>query len=160
MVQEEDTPQIIEEEHISDRDEQIYESNENDPYKLQDVKPADPVKICDPGFIDIARLSGGGSFGALALLDGKPRMTTIKALNRCHLMILSRKDYNKTLDTIEFKKRMLKVNFMKTIPIFFRFTTTQLYRFTTFLQPFFCTKDHCLFREGDPADTVFIVKSG
>lgn len=96
----------------------------SDPYKLIDVKPMDPKKLVDHGFVDIARLSGGGSFGALALIDGKPRMTTIKSLKRCHLMILSKKAYNKTLETIEIKKRMVKVNFLRNIPTFDRFTNT------------------------------------
>jgi hypothetical protein len=72
-------------------------------------------------------------------------------------MVLSKKAYNKTLETIEIKKRMVKVNFLKKIPTFDRFTNTQLYKFTNYLHPFTCTKDHCLFREGNSADHVYIV---
>ena len=87
--------------------------------KLNDeVEPADPIELTDPGFVDIARLCCGGSFGALALIDGKPRMATTKTLVRTHLMTLSKVDYNKTLETIEYKRRMVKVNFIKRIPLF------------------------------------------
>jgi CRP-like cAMP-binding protein len=108
--------------------------------------------------VDIARLAGGGSFGALALLDGKPRMTSIKTLSRCHLMTLSKTEYNKTLQTIEQKTRMVKVNFIKKIPLFSKLTNTQLTRFSFFLKPLKCTKDHYLYKEGETADMVFIIK--
>jgi len=51
--------------------------------------------------IDAARLSGGASFGELALLDGKPRMATIKALTNCHIMTITKQDYEKTLSAID-----------------------------------------------------------
>ena len=50
---------------------------------------ADPVVITEKGFVDIARIEQGGSFGALALIDGKPRMSTTKCLTRCHLLVLN-----------------------------------------------------------------------
>ena len=34
--------------------------------------------LYEEGMVDIARLEGGGSFGELALVDGKPRFATIK----------------------------------------------------------------------------------
>jgi hypothetical protein len=45
--------------------------------------------------IDIGRIIAGGSFGALALVDGKPRITTSKCLVRTHFLVLSKKDWTK-----------------------------------------------------------------
>ena len=53
------------------------EASQNEVEPKQDIfniysdgEPADPISLTDPGFIDIARIEAGGSFGALALLDG------------------------------------------------------------------------------------------
>jgi CRP-like cAMP-binding protein len=120
----------------------------------------DPVSLLEPGFIDIARLEGGASFGELALLDGKPRMATIKCLTRCHFISLSRVDYEKTLIAIDNKRRGLKITFVKKIPIFSKLTRTFLTRLSYSLKPLKVTKDHYLYREGEPADKVYIVKEG
>jgi hypothetical protein len=45
--------------------------------------------------IDIGRVVAGGSFGALSLIDGKPRMGTMKCLIRTHMLVLSRNDWKK-----------------------------------------------------------------
>jgi cAMP-dependent protein kinase regulator len=110
--------------------------------------------------IDIARLEGGCSFGELALLDGKPRMATIKALKNCHIMTITKLDYERTLQAIDSKRRALKVNFVKKIPIFSKLTRTFLTKLSYSLKPLHVTKDCYLFREGDIADKVFIVKEG
>ena len=110
--------------------------------------------------IDIARLSGGASFGELALLDGKPRLATIKALTNCHIMTITKQDYERTLAAIDQKRRALKVNFVKKIPIFSKLTRTFLTKLSYSLKPLKVTKGNFLFREGDIADRVFIVKEG
>jgi len=54
--------------------------------------------------IDIARVVNGGSFGALALTDGKPRITTAKCLIRTHLLVLSKYDWKKCNFDIQKRK--------------------------------------------------------
>jgi len=66
---------------------------------------ADPSELLEDGFIDIARLEPGGCFGELALIDGKPRMATIKCITRCHFLILNRSDYGKSIRDQDKKKR-------------------------------------------------------
>ena len=78
----------------------------------------------DPGFVDMARITGGMSFGALCLLDSKPRMATNKCLTKCHLMCLSKVDYDKTLVKIQVKRRMNLVDFIKKLPMFSELSTT------------------------------------
>lgn len=51
--------------------------------------------LYEPQMVDIARLEGAGSFGELALVDGKPRLATIKCTERTHFMTISIEDYEK-----------------------------------------------------------------
>jgi hypothetical protein len=65
---------------------------------------ADPAEITDAKMIDIGRIIAGGSFGALALTDGKPRITTTKCLVRTHLLVLSKSAWKKCEDDIKKRK--------------------------------------------------------
>ena len=120
----------------------------------------DPQSLLDPGFVDIARITGGMSFGALCLLDSKPRMATNKCLTKCHLMTLSKSDYDKTLNTIQHKRRMNLVNVVKKIALFSNMTNSQLTRFSFFLKPMSVNRDYYLYKEGNPVEGVYIIKSG
>lgn len=64
---------------------------------LTDGSYVNPVDLLDSGNVDIARLEGGGSCGELCLIDGKPRMATVKALKRTHFLILNKKLYTEAL---------------------------------------------------------------
>jgi len=64
---------------------------------LSDGPKVSPLDLLEPGNVDIARLEGGGSCGDLCLIDGKPRLATIKALKRTHCIILNKKLYNQAL---------------------------------------------------------------
>ena len=70
---------------------------------MHDGERVDPTEITEEGFVDIARLSEGCSMGELALVDKKPRMATVKCLTRCHLLVLNRADYIKTMKDQERK---------------------------------------------------------
>ena len=59
--------------------------------------------------IDIGRVIGGGSFGGLALIDGKPRITTTKCLVRTHLLVLSKHDWKKCEQDIKKRKTYERV---------------------------------------------------
>jgi len=70
----------------------------NDVFELlSDGPKVSPLDLLEPGNVDIARLEGGGSCGDLCLIDGKPRLATIKALKRTHCIILNKKLYNQAL---------------------------------------------------------------
>ena len=64
---------------------------------LHDGDRSDPTEIIEEGFVDIARVTAGCSFGELALIDRKPRMSSVKCLTRCHFLVLHKNDYLKTL---------------------------------------------------------------
>jgi len=73
--------------------------------RLEDGKYCDPKKLIaqDPraaNIIDVAHLSRGCSFGELSLLINKPRAADITALNRTHLLVLSKLDFERSLAQI------------------------------------------------------------
>ena len=128
---------------------------------FSDGNEINPIELIDPGFIEIARLEAGGSFGELALIDGKPRMATIKCLKRCHFLVLSKKEYLKSLDEIKSKKKGLLVNYLRNnIPIFNKLTRTYLGKLSDNTKELKITNDFVIFKEGDIADRVYIVKDG
>ena len=75
-------------------------------------------------------------------------------------MVLSKTDYERTLLAIDNKRRAVKVNLVKKIPIFSKLTRTFLTKLSYSLKPLHVTKDCYLYREGEIADRVFIVKEG
>lgn len=127
---------------------------------LSDGNEVNPINLIDPGFIEIARLEAGGSFGELALIDGKPRMATIKCLKRCHFLVLSKKEFLKSLEDIKQKKKAALVNWIKNIPLFTKLTRTYLGKLSDNTKEIKITKDFLLFKEGDTADRVYIVRDG
>jgi len=67
---------------------------------------------------DIAHLGPGCAFGELSLMYGKSRPATIKVIERCHLITLNKKDFNKAMYEIDRKRMADKVNFIKELPVF------------------------------------------
>ena len=91
-----------------------YNSVEEDVKKIySEGQAADPVALMDRGFIDIGRIEPGGSFGALALIDGKPRMCTTKCLTRCHFLVLNKADWLRAEKDIRKRKIEERVAFIK-----------------------------------------------
>ena len=113
--------------------------------------------------VDIARLEGAGSFGELALLDGKPRFATIKCTQRTHFLTIHIDDFEKAKEKIKLNERDEKVNFMKQqVPLFIqsRPNRTTLNRLASDFEYVTVTKDCLLIKEGDMAKKVFIVIEG
>ena len=72
---------------------------------MNDGVEADPIALTSKGMVDIGRVVAGGSFGALALTDGKPRLSTTKCITRCHLLVLN--NHHWKTSNINFRKRKL-----------------------------------------------------
>lgn len=76
-------------------DEMALELND-DPYKLKsDGRRIKVEDLLEKGFVDIARIHAGGSFGEMALIDGKPRFCTTKCLTRCHIIVIKKDEFEK-----------------------------------------------------------------
>ena len=109
---------------------------------------------------DVAHLGPGSSFGEMALILSKPRMSSVTCLTQCHLIVLNKVDYQKSLVEIDRKHISEKVNFIKTLPVFSKLTRTFLSKFTLLIKPQKVNNHHLLYKQDDPADRVYIVKSG
>lgn len=111
-------------------------------------------------YIEINVLGAGKSFGDYALLGSKPRMATIKCLEETHFAVLSKDDFNIVLGQIERKKFNEKIQFLRSLPFFCALTKTSIGKLTYQFKEISLIKHQYLYREGDPANFVYIVKSG
>eukprot|EP00347_Sterkiella_histriomuscorum_P008621 403344394 len=111
-------------------------------------------------YIEISQLQTGQSFGDLALIEQKPRMASIRCLTETHFAVLSKKDFNKVLGVIEKKKYNEKVQFLRSLPFFSQLTKTSLGKLTYQFTDISTIRNQVLYKEGDSADYVYIVKGG
>lgn len=87
-------------------------------------------------------------------------MANIRCLKNCHFMVLSKEAYNRVIGAKEKRAYQEKINFLKNIPIFSLVTRTFLGKLTYYFEYKKCIKGGFLYKEGDPADYVFIVRNG
>ena len=105
----------------------------------------------DEGMVDIARLEGAGSFGELALIDGKPRFATAKCCERTHFLVISVNDFRRAQERIKANERDKKVDFLKNkVPLFIdsRPNMSTLRKLAYLFEIQKCTKDSIVIREG------------
>jgi CRP-like cAMP-binding protein len=93
---------------------------------MSEGEDADPIALTSKGMVDIGRVVSGGSFGALALTDGKPRLSATKCISRCHLLVLDKDDWLASERAMKKRKTSDKVVFIKKIPIFGKLSLTYL----------------------------------
>lgn len=75
-------------------------------------------------------------------------------------MVLSKNDYIKVIGKIERRTYNEKINFLKNIPVFSLLTRTSLGKMTYNFETKMCIRDSILYKEGDEAEYVYIVKHG
>ena len=101
-------------------------------------------------FIDIARVLAGGSFGDLALIDGKQRFSTTKCLQRCHFLVIDKSDWKKAYDLIQNRKKNEDVFFIKNFTIFGKLSSFNIsQRLMHYLYEMETVKDQIIIKEGD-----------
>ena len=125
---------------------------------------AENMQLTDKNFynryIELSVLEGGKSFGELALIGSKPRMASIRCKEDTFFAVLSKNDFNLCLGQIEKKKLNEKINFLRSLPLFSALTKTSISKLTYQFSDISTIKGQILYKEGDPADYIFIVKSG
>lgn len=105
-------------------------------------------------------LLSGCAFGEFALLKNRPRTATIVCAEDSHFAILSKKDFVRILGNFTNKRFDEMTEFLKKLPIFNGWSMNSLVRLSYLFKIIKFKRNQRLFREGDPADSVFIVKSG
>lgn len=75
-------------------------------------------------------------------------------------MVLSKVDYVKVIGKIERRAYNEKINFLRNIPVFSLLTRTSLGKMTYYFESKTCIRDGILYKEGDLAEYVYIIKSG
>jgi len=112
------------------------------------------------GMQDVATLTQGQSFGELALLNQKPRSATMLCTTDCDFAVIDKQSYDKVIRQIQKKIQNERVQFLRSIPFFAKWTKTSLTKFSLMLKPRKLKRNQIVFREGDECDWVFIVKKG
>ena len=77
-----------------------------------------PIDLLEPGNIDLARLGPGTAFGIKSMLTGQPRMGTIKAVKRTHVLRLTQDSLDKVSHEIDKARENKKILFLAKIPLF------------------------------------------
>lgn len=110
--------------------------------------------------VQISRLGAGSSFGELSLLYGQPRAATIVALTPSILAVLSQQDFNRVLKASLSTALNDKVDFLHSLDAFVRWRRPQLIRLSYYCELINICRNHVLYREGDPPESVFMVVEG
>jgi CRP-like cAMP-binding protein len=85
-------------------------------------------------------------------------MASIRTLEDTHFAVLSREDFERSLGQIERKKLNEKIAFLRSLPFFQLLTKTSLSKLTYQFRDIPTIKGQVLYKEGDPADYVYLVK--
>lgn len=66
--------------------------------------------------MEVTKLTSGGFFGELALIDDEPRKATIKCLQKSYFATLGRADYLRMIAKLQIRNQMKKIEFLKKLP--------------------------------------------
>lgn len=109
---------------------------------------------------EVSRLEAGMAFGELALLKNQPRSASIKCSTPCHFMTLTKEHYLKIIGRVENIRLEEKVNLLHSVSIFSSWTKRALEKLSYFFKSSKFVRKQVVYREGDNADWIFVVKSG
>ncbi len=112
------------------------------------------------GYREVAQLSAGKSFGELSLIQHKPRIATIRTLEGTHFATLDKYDYETSLARIEKKHINKMIDFMMQIPCFRKWTKNSIIKFSYYLKKQKLFRNQILYRTGQKADRIYIIKKG
>jgi len=112
------------------------------------------------GYIEIAELEQGSSFGAFALLYDKPRSATVITKEVTYLAVLAKEDFQRVLGSISRKRANEKIEFLYSMPFFRDWTRIGVFKLSFFLKNRTLKRKQVLYQEGDPVEWVYFVKEG
>lgn len=113
-----------------------------------------------PTMIQVKEKGDGTAFGELALLTGQHRTASIQCLEESWIAKLSREDFVRILKGYEERKIVEMVKFLKSLGVFNNWTKLSLIKITYMFETRRYKHSQLVYRSGDSADHVFIIKSG
>ncbi|TNV83980.1 hypothetical protein FGO68_gene11952 [Halteria grandinella] len=113
-----------------------------------------------PQMREVAILGPGKSFGELALVRKKPRAATVTCVEETHFATLDKHDFEICLAKIERKRLNQMLKFMQQIPCFSCWTHTSILKFSYYLKKEKFNRNQIIYKHGDPAVKIYIIKKG
>jgi CRP-like cAMP-binding protein len=104
--------------------------------------------------------SSGAAFGELALLQDRPRAATVICEADSSLGVICKNDYDLIIGRYDQQILQTKVDFLRSLPIFKEWRRYNLAKLTYYMESEQFTKHKVVFKENEPATSVFIVKEG
>lgn len=108
----------------------------------------------------MAVLNSGETFGSSSIIVNEPRKASIRCLEDCHFAILSKNDFNRALGAIERRKYNERIIFLQSLPYFSKLTKTSLGKISFQFVDRPIIKGQVLYKEGEDAEYVYLVKEG
>jgi hypothetical protein len=84
----------------------------------------------------------------------------MRCKDTCHFAILSKEDFNRALGQIERRKHNERIQFLQSLPYFDKITKNSVSKISLQLEDVTSLKGQTLYKEGDQADYVYLVKEG
>ena len=108
----------------------------------------------------LAVLKAGSSFGELALIQHASRVASIMCREPTALGVLGRLDYLRILGKAQEAILSRKVDLLQQHPIFTHWSRHSLAKLTYFFHEKIFTRKQVLYRAGEPATAVYLIKTG
>jgi CRP-like cAMP-binding protein len=113
----------------------------------------------------ITQLTRGDYFGEFALIEGKPRAATVKAVTPAEVLRLSKSDFDRLIrSSINFddhaREEIRRLGMLRQIPLFEGFDGAELKAIVQKLESVKIKPGDSVFEQGDPADRFFIIELG
>ena len=108
----------------------------------------------------VSTLKPGDSFGELALIDDQARTNSVRSLERTVLWGIDRNTYKSTIESyssVVFKETL---EFISSVPIFESLSSEQRQSLVSAFTMQTFEKDEKIINEGEPGDTLHIIKNG
>ncbi|CAG9320385.1 unnamed protein product [Blepharisma stoltei] len=120
----------------------------------------DKVEIELEQLQEVSVLHEGASFGELSLISERPRAASIQALEKSYLAVLNKGDFKKILGVVTERRMNQKIKFFQSIPMFSTWTKIALIKFSYYFEFQVVKNKQYLYKEGDPVNFVYFIKSG
>lgn len=108
----------------------------------------------------ISTLGPGDSFGELSLVDDRPRSETIRTIEKTLLWGIDRNTYKRSIESYSSMVFKEILDFVSEIPIFSPLSLDQKHTLVAEFSTHLFAKGEKIINEGDPGDTLHIIKHG